>query len=83
VDGLLDKNDRLVPVVTDIAKAKSLARVEKGKFSVGGMVSKLQAVKVAVDAGVQSAIANGRKPGQIAALVEGRAAGTLFPSAPI
>src|SRR5271155_1448442 len=71
VDGLLDKKGRLVPVVHDVRKVESLARVEKGRFSVGGMVSKLQAVKIAVEAGVQAAIANGRTPGQIAALVNG------------
>ena len=79
VDGLLDKKGVLVPVVHDVRKVESLARVEKGRFSVGGMASKLQAVKVAVEAGVQSAIANGRIPGQISALVRGEAAGTLFP----
>ncbi len=83
VDGLLDKKGRLVPVVNDIRKVQSLARIEKGRFSVGGMSSKLQAVKVAVDAGVRAAIANGRIPGQIPALVKGVAAGTLFPVPPV
>lgn len=83
VDGLLDKKGRLVPVVNDVRKVESLARVEKGRFSVGGMVSKLQAVKAAVDAGVQAAIANGRTPGQIRALAEGKQAGTLFPVAAV
>ncbi len=80
VDGLLDKKGRLVPLVKDVAKVQSLARVEKGKFSVGGMTSKLQSVKVAVDAGVTAAIANGRTPGEIPALVKGRPTGTLFPA---
>jgi len=83
VDGLLDKKGRLVPLVDDVKKVQSLARVEKGKFSVGGMVTKLQAVKMAVDAGVHAAIANGRTPGQIPALVAGKPAGTLFPVKPI
>ena len=39
------------------------------------MASKLQAVKLAVDAGIQAAIANGRTAGQIHALVKGAAAG--------
>ncbi|HWB60490.1 MAG TPA: glutamate 5-kinase [Chthoniobacteraceae bacterium] len=83
VDGLLDKKRRLVPVVNDVRKVESLVRVEKGRFSVGGMASKLQAVKAAVEAGVQAAIANGRTPGQIQALVNGGRAGTLFPARPI
>lgn len=83
VDGLLDRKGVLVPVVNDVRKVESLARVEKGRFSVGGMVSKLQAVKAAVDAGVQAAIANGRTPGQIRALASGKPAGTLFPVAAV
>jgi glutamate 5-kinase len=80
VDGLLDKKGKLVPLVKDVAKVQSLARVEKGKFSVGGMASKLQSVKLAVDAGVQAAIANGRTPGEIPTLVKGGVTGTLFPA---
>jgi len=83
VDGLLDKKGKLVPKVDDVRKVESLARVEKGKFSVGGMVTKLQAVKMAVDAGVQAAIANGRTPGRISALVEGKPAGTIFTASPV
>jgi glutamate 5-kinase len=83
VDGLLDRKGNLVPLVNDVRKVESFARVEKGKFSVGGMVTKLQAVRMAVEAGVCAAIANGRVPGQIAALVEGRSAGTIFPATPV
>ena len=83
VDGLLDRKGRLVPVVNDVRKAQSLARVEKGRFSVGGMSSKLHAVETAVAAGVQAAIANGRIPGRISALVHGKPAGTFFPALPV
>ena len=55
-----------------------LARQEKGKFSVGGMISKLQAVKLAVSSGIRTHIASGRKPGQIARIVAGHAVGTRF-----
>lgn len=80
VDGLLDKEGKLVPLVDNVRKVEALARVEKGKFSVGGMVTKLQAVKLAVDAGVRAAIANGRIPGRIPALVAGKSVGTIFPA---
>lgn len=83
VDGLLDKNGQVVPLVTDVRKVESLARVEKGKFSVGGMVTKLQAVKLAVESGVQAAIANGRVAGQIGMLAEGKQTGTVFPAVPV
>jgi glutamate 5-kinase len=61
--------------VDSVAK---LANASRGKFSVGGMVSKLQAVKAAVEAGIPTAIANGRKAAQIGAIVAGRRAGTRF-----
>jgi glutamate 5-kinase len=78
VDGLLDKAGQTVPVVDDIERVAGFARNEKGKFSVGGMVSKLQAVKVAVDAGIPTFIAGGRNAGRIPAIVRGKAVGTRF-----
>jgi glutamate 5-kinase len=78
VDGLLDENGVTVRVVDDIDDVAKLARNEKGKFSVGGMVSKLQAVRAAVDAGISTHIASGRKAGQIAAIIAGKTAGTRF-----
>ena len=78
VDGLLDERGRTVPLVEDVRNVASLAREEKGKFSVGGMTSKLQAVKLAVGAGIRTHIASGRKPGQIGRIAAGRAAGTRF-----
>ncbi|MDB6155346.1 MAG: proB [Chthoniobacteraceae bacterium] len=78
VDGLLDEAGTTVPVVEDIDGVASLARQEKGKFSVGGMISKLQAVKMAVEAGICTYIVSGRKPGQIGAAAAGGSAGTHF-----
>jgi glutamate 5-kinase len=40
----------------------------------------LQAVKLAVNAGIPTAIANGLKPGQIPAIVAGDKVGTKFPA---
>ena len=78
VDGLLDARGATVPLVRDVEHVKGLAREDKGKFSVGGMASKLQAVKLAVAAGIRTHIVSGTKPGQIAKVVAGRAAGTRF-----
>jgi glutamate 5-kinase len=79
VDGLLDANGARVPLVEDIDEAAKLVRQEKGKFSVGGMASKLQAVKMAVDAGIPTYVVSGRKPGRIAAAAAGKPVGTRFP----
>jgi glutamate 5-kinase len=78
VDGLLDENGNLVPLVRDIDRVKKLANGSKGRFSVGGMISKLEAVKMAVDAGITTVIINGRRPDGIAAAIAGEETGTRF-----
>ncbi len=78
VDGLLDASGQTVPVVKDIEGVAKLVRQEKGRFSVGGMNSKLQAVRVAIDAGISTYIASGRRAGRIPAIVAGKRAGTQF-----
>ena len=78
VDGLLDARGATVPLVRDVDQVKGLARADKGKFSVGGMASKLQAVKLAVEAGIRTHIGSGTKPGQIEKIVAGKNAGTRF-----
>jgi glutamate 5-kinase len=78
VDGLLDAEGAVVPEVRDLEAVNGLVRNEKGRLSVGGMVTKLEAVKLAVDHGIPTVIASGRKPGQIAEIVAGGRAGTRF-----
>ncbi len=78
VDGLLDESGATVAVVENIDSVASLARQEKGQFSVGGMISKLQAVKLAVEAGILTQIAHGRKPRQIGDILAGKQTGTKF-----
>ena len=63
VDGLLDpETNTLIPEVTDIDEVLRHVRDDKGRFSMGGMTSKLTAVKFAVDAGIETHIAHGRHP---------------------
>ncbi|MEO8351192.1 MAG: glutamate 5-kinase [Chthoniobacteraceae bacterium] len=78
VAGLLDENGNVVAEVEDIERASTLARADKGRLSVGGMVSKLQAVKRATDAGIPTCVASGRTPGVIAEILAGRPVGTRF-----
>jgi len=78
VDGLLDEGGRIVRVVDDIDEVAQLARQDRGKFSVGGMISKLQAVKLAVGAGIPTYITSGRKAGRIPGIVAGKPFGTRF-----
>jgi glutamate 5-kinase len=78
VDGVLDSTGKVIPLVNDVDSIAGAVNSTKGKFSIGGMVSKLQAVKVALKAGIPAVIANGRRPGRIAAAVSERPAGTRF-----
>jgi glutamate 5-kinase len=78
VDGLMDSNGRVIPRVRDVEQVKNLATESKGKFSQGGMISKLQAVQMAVDAGITTVVINGRRPHLIGAVVAGKEVGTHF-----
>jgi glutamate 5-kinase len=78
VSGLLDRDGKTVPLVEDVDQVAALARQEKGRLSVGGMTSKLQAVKIAVEAGIQTWIVSGRKAKQVGGAVKGKCAGTRF-----
>lgn len=71
--------DDIIPRVDDIESVLDFARDEKGELSVGGMTSKLQAVKEAVTAGVETVIASGLHPEQLLDLVSGDGIGTRFP----
>ena len=60
VDGLLDEKVTSSPWCETLIGRKGSPNGNKGRFSVGGMVSKLEAVKMAVDAGITTVIINGR-----------------------
>jgi len=81
VDGLLNPDsNELIPEVTDIDAVFRHVRNDKGRFSMGGMASKLSAVRFAVDAGIETHIAHGRHPERLAAIVRGTGISTRFPS---
>ena len=72
VDGLLSpETNELVREVPDVDAVLGFAKDERGRFSIGGMASKLQAVKHAVDAGITVHIAHGRKPERLAGIMAG------------
>jgi glutamate 5-kinase len=78
VDGLLDESGQVIPLVRDVERVKKLANGNKGRFSRGGMISKLDAVKMAVDAGITTVIMNGRHPERISSVIAGEKIGTRF-----
>ena len=78
VKGLLDDQKRLISHVADIDAVVGLANCKTGVYSTGGMVSKLQAVRMAVQAGIPSVIGSGFEPGVVAAAVAEKPVGTYF-----
>jgi glutamate 5-kinase len=79
VDGLLDPaTGQRVERVTDIDSVLNFANGQSGRFSIGGMASKLKAVKIALQAGVPTLIANGRHPERLLELVNGSGIATRF-----
>jgi glutamate 5-kinase len=81
VDGIEDSEGKVVPRVNGVDDVAHLVRDESGALSVGGMRTKLEAVRKATAAGIETVIANGRKPEQLADLVRGGGVGTRFPAA--
>ncbi len=79
VDGLLDpETSSVIPEVGNIDDVFRHVRSDKGKFSMGGMASKLEAVKFAVESGIETHIANGRRPERLAAILNGTGVSTKF-----
>jgi glutamate 5-kinase len=81
IDGLLDKDKKVVKLVPQIsAQIKQLACPTDKKTCVGGMITKLEAAKIAVDSGIPCVIANGRAKDIILRIVKEPSLGdwTLF-----
>ena len=80
VEGLLDKNKKVIRQVDKITlDIKSLACSTKKKICVGGMVTKLEAARIAVVGGVPCVIALGRRNKIISQLsVNPFSQGTIF-----
>ncbi len=70
---------RLIPQVDRVdSEIESLATDTAGNLGTGGMVTKIEAAKLATASGVTVIIADGREPDIILRLVAGEAAGTRF-----
>lgn len=78
VNGLQAQDGSTLERVDDIKSVEAMVRDDHGKFSIGGMRSKLKAVELAVGSGIETVIASGRKPEQIHGIVHGEMYGTRF-----
>ena len=87
IDGLytadpqLNPQARLIPKVEKIdAEIERLAGDTTSSDGVGGMITKLEAAKLATASGVTVVIANGRKLDVLKQIALGQSIGTIFPS---
>ncbi|MDR1208853.1 MAG: glutamate 5-kinase [Clostridiales bacterium] len=85
VDGLYDSDPKknpdakVIPLVMRVdAEIEKYAGGPGDGFGSGGMLSKLSAVKLAADAGIDVVIASGENPAVIFDIMEGKPVGTLF-----
>ena len=87
IDGLYDrdprlhKNAKLIPLVAHVtAELEKKASGTLSPFSIGGMVTKLQAARKAALFGVPTILANGTVEGTLKKILSGEEVGTLFTS---
>ena len=85
IDGLYtadphsDPDAKLIPYVHKIdAEIMSLAGVSSTKLGTGGMVTKLRAAEICLSCGCDMVIANGKNPGLLYDILEGKQVGTMF-----
>jgi glutamate 5-kinase len=85
IDGLFSddptKNNKaqLIPVVEKISgQIEKLAKSSRTELSTGGMITKIQAAKRCVSAGIAMVIANGKNPHVLDDILSGTFKGTLF-----
>lgn len=76
-----DPSARLIPFVDEITpELEAIAGGSGTKRGTGGMVTKINAAKVATSAGIDTVIMNGNFPDDIYKLFDGRSVGTFFKS---
>jgi len=74
-----DPDARLIPQVDRInSEIERLVTDKTGEFGTGGMITKIEAAKLATASGVAVIIADGREPDIILKLVSGKEIGTRF-----
>lgn len=85
IDGLYDGDPRknpsakLIPVVTEIdSRIEEMAGGAGTSLGTGGMTTKINAAKIANDAGIDMIIMNGKNPDKLYDLFENSQTGTIF-----
>lgn len=85
IDGLYSSDPRKgrATLITEVTDAAALSGINAGRsksgIGSGGMASKVEAARIASASGVHVVIANARRDGVLAAIVDGDSIGTHFP----
>ena len=85
IDGLYDANPtenedaKLIPLVTEINdELFAIAGGHGSRFGTGGIVTKLHAAQIAMEAGIDTIVMNGENPTEIYKALDGKQIGTFF-----
>ena len=78
VPGLLDAKGNVIDRVDDVLDQLQHVRREKSTWGSGGMQTKLEAARVAIESGELAVIADGREPDILTRLLDGERLGTVF-----
>lgn len=84
IDGLFDSDPhsnpdaQLISRVEDISSVRNIAGGAGTHLGTGGMVTKLEAAKIANDAGISMLILNGNRIEALYDIIDGKKVGTLF-----
>lgn len=85
IDGFYDSNPKLnpdaklIPVVSEITDGlRSLAGGAVSGLGTGGMITKINAAEITMNAGIDMAIINGRNPEALYDIFDGKQVGTIF-----
>lgn len=79
IEGLYSESGKLIPLVEKINQhITKIATGTTSKFSTGGMQTKIEAAKIAVQSGTTVVILNGKKEGIIEDILKGKKCGTIF-----
>ncbi len=74
-----DHTAELIPLVTEITtEVASMAGGASSNFGTGGMITKIEAAKMATSAGTSMVLMNGSEPSQIQHIFDGKPVGTVF-----
>lgn len=79
IEGLYSESGELIPLVKEInSHITKIATGTTSKFSTGGMQTKVEAAKIAIQSGTTVVILNGKKEGIIEDILKGKECGTIF-----